>query len=332
MRLSSIRRPNAARRIDANPRVASPGAGPHLALVAVQIIFGTWPIFGKVVLRVLPSTGLVALRVAGAALAFLLLMRLKGRLVIPRRADLARLALYSLLGVLLNQFLFVKGLALSTVINATLLGTSIPVFTLLVSVLLGYEKLSAGAAFGTLIAAVGVVFLVDPLRANFSGDTTLGNFLLVANTVAYGAYIAISQDVFRRYGALTAMTWIFVFASIAAVPFGGYYLSQVALRGIGWDVWLTVIYIILVPTVGAYYLNAWALERVTPSTVAVYIYLQPLIAFAVAPLVLGEAERWGVRHAVATALIFAGVAVVTLRRRRVRVVEELSEHPDALGY
>jgi drug/metabolite transporter (DMT)-like permease len=113
------------------------GIEPHLALVAVQIIFGTWPIVGKIALRALPSTGLVAIRVAGAAAAFLFLLRLRGRLVVPRRGDLARLALYSLLGVVLNQFLYVKGLALSTAVNAALLSTTIPVFTLLVSTLFG---------------------------------------------------------------------------------------------------------------------------------------------------------------------------------------------------
>lgn len=307
------------------------GIEPHLALVAVQIIFGTWPIVGKVALRALPSTGLVAFRVAGAAAAFLLLLRLTGRFKIPERGDLARLALYSLLGVVLNQFLFIKGLSLSTVANATLLGTAIPVFTLLVSTLLGYEKLSLRAALGTLIAAAGVVYLIDPFRADFSGDKTLGNLLLVANTMAYGAYIAISQDVFRRYGALTAMTWVFIIGCVAAIPIGGYQLSNVPLHQLGWTIWLAVVYIILVPTVGAYYLNAWALERVAPSTVAVYIYLQPLIAFALAPLILGAEEQWGVRNFIAAALIFAGVAIVTLRSRS-RVMEDVSEHPDALGH
>jgi drug/metabolite transporter (DMT)-like permease len=307
------------------------GIEPHLALVAVQIIFGTWPIVGKVALRVLPSTGLVAIRVAGAAAAFLLLLRLTGRLNVPKRGDLARLALYSLLGVVLNQFLFTKGLSLSTVANATLLGTAIPVFTLLVSTLLGYEKLSLRTAVGTLIAAAGVVYLVDPFSADFSGDKTLGNLLLVANATSYGAYIAVSQDVFRRYGALAAMTWVFAFGCIAAIPIGGYQLSQVPLQNIGWTIWLAVAYIVLVPTVGAYYLNAWALERVAPSTVAVYIYLQPLIAFAIAPLVLGAEEQWGMRNLIAAAFIFAGVAVVTLRSRN-RVMEDVSEHPDALGH
>jgi drug/metabolite transporter (DMT)-like permease len=307
------------------------GVQPHLALIAVQLMFGTWPIFGKIALRAMPSTVLVTFRVAGATVAFLLLLRLRGPLVVPRRSDLARFALYGLLGIVLNQFLFVKGLELSTVINATLFSTAIPVFTLLVSVLLGLEKLSPRSALGMLIAASGVVFLIDPLRADFSGDKTLGNILLVANTFAFGAYISISQDVFRRYGALTAMAWVFTFGCIVAVPIGGFQLSKAAPLQLDSMTWLAVAYIILVPTVLAYYLNAWALEHVSPSTVAVYIYLQPLIAFAVAPLVLGADEQWNWRTFVSAALIFAGVAVVTLRARS-RVMEEVSEHPDALGH
>lgn len=312
-------------------RTRDTDTGPHLALVAVQVIFGTWPIVGKIALRALPSTGLVAVRVAGAALAFLLLLRLRGRLVLPARADLARLALYGLLGVALNQLLYVKGLALSTAVNAALLSTSIPVFTLLVGALLGYERITTRMVAGTAIAAAGVIYLVGPLRADFSSDKTLGNFLLVANTVAYGAYIALSRDVFRRYGALTAMMWVFAFGFLFTAPVGGFYLAHVELQTLGLGIWLAVAYIVLVPTVGAYYLNAWALERVPPSTVAVYIYLQPLMAFAVAPLVLGDEERWGARNWVAAALIFAGVAVVTLRARP-SVTREASEQPDALNH
>ena len=319
---SSIRNPNSETRNR---------AAPHLALVAVQLIFGTWPIVAKVALRALPSTGLVAFRVAGAAIALLVILRARGRLVVPRRSDLARLALYSLLGVVLNQFLFVKGLALSTVINSALLGTAIPVSALIVAALLRYERLTTRAIVGTLIAAAGVVYLIDPLRADLSGDKTLGNILLVANTVAYGSYIAISQDVFRRYGALTSITWVFVFGCVVAVPFGGYYLADVPLASLSWHVWLAVAYIIIVPTVGAYYLNAWALERVAPSTVAVYVYLQPLVAYAAAPFFLGAEESLNGRTFVAAALIFAGVAVVTLRSRS-RVMADVSEHPDALGH
>src|SRR5215210_3301891 len=315
-----------------NPQSApSNSSGPHVALLAVQVIFGTWPVMGKIALRAVPSTGLVAIRVGGAAVAFVLLLGLRGRLVSPERRDLARLALYSLLGVVLNQFLYVKGLSLSTAVNAALLNATIPVFTLLVGALLGRERLTARVTLGTLAAAAGVVYLIDPLRAELTGDTMLGNLLLVANTFCYGAYLAVSQDIFRRYGALTAMTWLFAIGSIAAVPFGGYHLAQTDLGNVGALVWLVLVYTVLAQTVGAYYLNAWALERVALSTVAVYIYLQPLFAFATAPLLLGAGERLGLRHLVATALIFAGVGVVTLGRRG-RLLEEVSEHPDAVAH
>lgn len=305
-------------------------SGPHFALLAVQVIFGTWPVMGKIALRVVPSAGLVAIRIGGAAVAFLLVLGLRGRLVMPERRDLARLALYSLLGVVLNQFLYIKGLSLSTAVNAALINATIPVFTLLVGALLGKERVTPRVTLGTLIAAAGVVYLIDPLRASLGGDTMKGNLLLVANTFCYGAYLAISQDVFRRYGALTAMTWLFAIGSLAAIPFGGYHLAQTDFGAISLLIWLVLIYTVLVQTVGAYYLNAWALERVSPSTVAVYIYLQPLFAFVVAPLLLGAGERPGLRHAVATLLIFAGVGVVTLGRRG--GFEEVSEHPDALAH
>lgn len=306
-------------------------SGPHVALLAVQVIFGMWPVMGKIALRAVPSTGLVAIRVGGAAVAFLFLLGLRRRLVLPERRDLARLALYSLLGVVINQSLSVKGLSLSTAVNAALINTAIPIFTLLVGALLGRERLTARAALGTLVAAAGVLYLIDPFRASLGGDKTAGNLMLVGNACAYGAYLAISRDVFQRYGALTAITWVFAIGSLAAVPLGGYQLAQTDLRSVGLFIWAVLVYTVLVQTVGAYYLNAWALERVEPSTVAIYTYLQPLFTFATAPLFLGSAESPGLRHAVATLLIFAGVAVVTLGRRR-GFEEEVSDHPDALAH
>lgn len=294
---------------------SSSPAAPHVALLLVQLMFATFPIVGKIALRQLPSTGVVMFRVAGAALAFWCLRGMlsnREREAVQSRNDYLRLALLSLLGVVLNQFMFVKGLELSTVINATLLGVAIPVWTLIVSLVLGRERISLRTTLGILLAMSGVIYLIDPARAEFTSATTLGNILLIANTAAYGAYLALSQSMVNRYGALTVISWIFLFACVAALPVGGYHLAQVSLADVSSGAWMAILYIILVPTVAAYYLNAWALARVPPSIVAAYIYLQPLIAFALAPLVLGE--RLDGRTWTAAALVFAGVAVTTIKR------------------
>lgn len=312
----------------ANTKSTDHWVAPHLALIAVQLIFGTWPIFGKIVLRTVSSNGLVAIRVVGAAIAFLFLKRSLRELINMPRRDLLYLILCSLLGVVLNQFLFVKGLQLTTVINATLLGTAIPVFTLIISITLGYDRLSLRRCFGVLLAAGGVIYLVDPLKAEFSSQTTLGNLLIITNCICYGAYIAISKPLFKRYGALKVITWIFLIGALFSLGPGIYSLKDGQLQNASWTVWLILIYIVLVPTVGAYYLNAWALTRVTPTTVATYIYLQPLIAFALAPWLLNES--WNSRTLIASGLIFLGVFVVT-KRGRSQAAKEVSERPDALA-
>ena len=241
---------------------------------------------------------------------------------------MAWLVVSSLLGVVLNQLLYVKGLSLTTAINATLLSTTIPVFTLAISIALGYDRLSIRHVLGIALAAAGVIYLVDPWRGNFAAQTTFGNILIVTNSFCYGAYIAISRDLFRRYGALNVITWIFLIGAVVTLPIAGYTWSVAGLGAISKGVWLSIAYIILVPTVGAYYLNSWAITRVSPSVVAIYIYLQPLLAFGLAPMILGES--WNSRTIVACVLIFAGVAVVTVRAHS-RAVEEVSETPDALA-
>jgi drug/metabolite transporter (DMT)-like permease len=303
--------------------------GPHLALIAVQILFGTWPIFGKVVLRSMSPSSLTACRLTGAAVAFALLQRKITPLFRMPIKDVLLLALCSMTGVVGNQFLYVKGLSLTTVINATLLSTTIPVFALFVSILLRYDQLSLRRLIGIALAASGVVYLVNPLRADLSAQTTAGNLLIVSNSLLYALYIVISKTLFERYGALNVITWIFLVGSLVTVPVGIYSLRQENLSAIGALVWLTLAFIIIFPTVGAYYLNAWALTKVTPSTVAIYIYLQPLVAFGFAPLFLGE--QWNSRTIIAALLIFAGVAVVT-KRGRSRAIREISEHPDALAH
>jgi len=282
---------------------------PHLALIIVQILFGIWPIFGKIVLRSLSSTSLVCLRLAGAAVLFALLQRRLTPLLRMRLKDIVLLTACSLLGIVGNQFLFVKGLSLTTVINAEILSTTIPVYALATSILLGYERGSRKTLLGVLLSAAGVLYLVNPLNADLSGQTTTGNLLILTNSFLYALYIVISKSLVERYGALNVMAWIFLVGSLITIPVGIYSLQRENLAAITPTVWLFVGFIILFPTVIAYYLNAWALTRVPPSLVAIYIYLQPLIAFGFAPLFLGE--RFSGRTIVAAMLIFGGVALVT---------------------
>ncbi len=287
---------------------------PHIALLAVQVMFGSAPILGKFALTTFPPLAIVGFRVAGAALAFYFLQRLRGDLRLERRSHYLYFALFACFGVIFNQLLFFKGLSLTTATNTSLLAVMIPIFAILVSVVIGNDRLTWLKVFGTILAGCGVVYLIDPANANFSSATTQGDILVLLNSMSYATYVAVSKKLITYYGALKSIAWLFLFASIINVPIGLYSLQAVELSQVNLSAWLALAAIVLFPTIFAYYWNAWALARVEPSVVAVYIYLQPLIGTFLAIFVLGEA--WKPRIFAAMALIFTGVFLVTRKRKR----------------
>jgi drug/metabolite transporter (DMT)-like permease len=286
---------------------------PHVAL-AVQLMFGSAPVLGKAALAAFPPFAIVGFRVGGAALAFYFLQRLRGDLRLEKTSHYVQFAVFACLGVIFNQLLFFTGLSLTTATNSSLLAVTIPVFALLASLIIGGDKLTWRKILGVVLAGCGVVYLIDPARASFSSATTQGDVLIILNSLSYGIYIAVSKRLISHYGALKSIAWLFLFGYIVNVPLGFISLQSIEISRVNNGAWLAAAAIVIFPTILAYYWNTWALARVEPSVVAVYVYLQPLIGTLLAIFILGEA--WKPRIFLAMALIFAGVFLVTRRRQR----------------
>lgn len=284
----------------------------YAALVVVQLCFGTFPVAGKAVLSVIPSVALVGFRVGIAAVILFAIQRIRGNMRLDRTSDYWRMAVFSLLGITLNQLLFVKGLSLTKAINASLVSVTIPIFTVIAGSVIGTERIHKRKAIGILLSAVGVVFLIDPRNASFSAETTIGDMLIVLNSLCYGIYVATSKDVVMRNGAMRSITWIFLFSAIVCIPLGAFSLSTIDVAAVQPLTWLLVFHIAIAATAIPYFLNAWALAKVEPSTVAVFVYLQPVIGFLAAVIILGE--RIGLNFIFAATFIFAGLFLVSRKR------------------
>lgn len=286
---------------------------PYAALLIVQLTFGSLPVIGKVVLAAIPSVAFVGFRVGIAALLMFFFQLYRKRIWLQHKSDYWRFAVLSIFGVILNQLLFIGGLSLTKASNTSLLAVTIPIFAIAVGAIIGTETVRVVKVAGIFLAAAGVVLLIDPRNASFSSETTIGDILIILNSLSYGIYVAVSKDIITRNGALRSIMWIFIFASIVCVPLGAFSLSRVEIGSIEPVVWWLVGYSAIVATVVPYLLNAWALARVSPSTVAAFVYLQPIIGFIMAVIFLGE--RIDLRFAAAAFLVFAGVFLATRRRR-----------------
>jgi drug/metabolite transporter (DMT)-like permease len=299
----------------------------HLVLVVVQLLFASLAVAGRFVLPHFPAGALVCFRVLGAtAVLFLVNAAAGGRWVRDRR-DLFRLAVLGMLGIAANQTLFLYGLQRTTAINATILVTTVPVFTVLGSVLSRREPPSALKFAGIALAGMGTVYLIGPDRISLAPDVALGNALIVLGMLCYAAYFLYSRSVVSRYGPITVSFYVMLFACFGVLPFGLTAWQDIRMSEISGSVWLWVGYIVVFPTILTYLLNIWALQRASSNVVAVYIYLQPLFAAAVAPLVL-TGEHITARAAAAGLAIFAGLALVILaelRQHREIPVEPVGE-------
>jgi drug/metabolite transporter (DMT)-like permease len=282
---------------------------PHIALLAVQLFFGSAPIFGKFALLAFSPYTIVGFRVGGAALAFYFLQRLRGNLQLDCRRDYLVFAGFAVIGIIFNQLFYFTGLSMTTATNASLIAVMIPVFAILISTLIGNDFLTWRKILGTILAAFGVMILINPFKTEFSSGTIWGDLLILLNSLSYAFYVAVSKKMISKYGALKSIAWLFIFGSIVNVPLGFYFLQKLDLAEISAFSWLMALCLVIFPTILAYFWNAWALSRVEPSTVAVYVYLQPLIGFASAVIFLGESLSF--RPVISAMLIFAGVFLVT---------------------
>lgn len=284
----------------------------YLALVTVQVLFGLWPIAAKVLFAALEPLVLATVRTIAAAAVMALLHPLLVRHPVSWRREGWLLPALALLGVVLNQGLFTVGLRYTTAVHATLIITATPVFTYALAVLAGRERLGPRRALGIGLALGGALYLIGLSR--FEGNTrqALGDFLIGLNTIAFAAFLVWSKPLNERYSPFSGITAVFLLGALMFLPVGlaAGMLEQVP-RLTGRQLWVLA-FAILGPTVLTYALNATALRTVPASTVAVFIYLQPVVTALAAWWLLDDPPS--PRIVPAALLVFVGVWLVGRRR------------------
>lgn len=287
----------------------SPRLRLHLALAVVSVCFGAFSVVGKIALgdpRV-PPLALTELRLAGAALAFLAAAAWR-RESWPGRAALGKLAVLALLGTVINQALFLSGLKFTSATEATLLVGSIPLFTYTAGRLLGREQGSLGKWLGLALALGGITLLFLVRGFRLEHEHLLGDTLILINCLSYSMYLVFARPVLRGLPSVRAMAVIFLFGALEFAPLGLVPLARIPWGELSSRTLYALAFVLVFPTIIAYFLNLWALKRAGASLVAIYVLLQPLVTASLAvfpPL----NERPGLGLLAAGVLILSGLLV-----------------------
>lgn len=276
------------------------------ALIAVQILFGVNYLASKSVVSAMSPAAWASLRTLGA-FAVLAAVALIGRRKLPSLRDTGLLAVAGLFGVVLNQGLFLEGLSRTTVGRSALICSLIPTFVLLFSLIARQEQLTWRKGLGFLCGMAGVLVLLEVDRFRFDHRYLAGDLLTLANAASYGVYIVFSRRLMARNDPLGATAVVFFFGAAGMYLYGGAEIWRTPAAVFTPGMVAVMVYVVLGATVTTYFLNLWAVKRVQATRVAIFIFLQPVIAVVLGVLFRGEEVT--LRFGAATALVFLALVL-----------------------
>lgn len=285
-----------------------------LALIAVSIATLIYGLNFTIAKEVMPTYvkpfGFILIRVLGATVIFWLIsLFFKSEKI--DQADYKKILIASFFGVALNMLSFFKGLSLTTPISASVMMVMSPIMVLIFSSILIKKSIGKQRIVGVFIGLAGTILLITYGNSANSSSTNnnWGNFLVFVNAASYGLYLVLAKDLIAKYHPITFIKWFYLFGLILVIPFGYNELAEVNWQNMPTNIYWNIGYVVVFTSCITYLFNLYGLSKLKPTTVSVFIYLQPVIATIYALLV--GSDSLNLVKICATFLIFLGVYLVT---------------------
>ena len=285
-----------------------------IALILVSIatlIYGvTFTIAKDVMPLYIKPYAFILLRVSGATAIFWIVgLFVKSQKI--AKQDYKKIILASFFGIALNMLCFFKGLSLTSPISASVMMVTSPIMVLIFSSILLKENIIKRKIIGVFVGLIAVVLLIVYGNSGDTTDTdsTLGNFLVFVNAASYGLYLVLVKKLISKYNPITFIKWFYLFGLLLVIPFSFSEFTEISWTSMPSDIYLKVGFVILFTTCITYLFNIYGLSKLKPTTVGVFIYLQPVIATIFA-LSMGSDSLSFIKIG-ASVVIFSGVYLVT---------------------
>lgn len=285
-----------------------------LGATFVSIVYGaTFTLAKDVMPEHVQPYGLILIRVLGACLLFWLVSLFVKQQKIHLK-DFPRIMAVAFFGVALNQLTFFKGLTYTSPISGAVIMVTAPIIVLILSSILLKERISFKKTIGVLIGLTGAsVLILYGKSIDSSSNAAWGNFLVFINAASYGCYLVLVKPIAAKYSPLTFIKWIYTFGLIYVLPFGFSELSVVNWSTMPTIIYLEIGYLVVFASFLTYLVNLSAIKILKPSTVSVFIYLQPLFATIIA---IGlQKDSLNEIKIISAVLIFIGVFLVTRKSK-----------------
>jgi drug/metabolite transporter (DMT)-like permease len=290
-------------------------------IVLASVCFGTsGPLVKPTMDAGLSPQQVASFRIAVAAVLLLAFVAVtRPALLKVRRGDLPLLVGYGLVGVAAVQLLYFAAVSRIPIGVAMLLEFTAPVLVALWVRFVRRVVLPARMWVGTTLALLGLAMVAEVwqgLRLD-----ALGLMFGIGAALCAAAYFLIGERAVGTFAPLGLVTWGMVIGAmgiaVLAPPWSlpGDVLGAATRFG-GWDVpvWALLVTCAVVSTALAYLFSISALRLLPANVVSVLALCEPIVATALAWLMLGQALT--LVQVAGAAVLLAGATVVQLASRR----------------
>ena len=288
---------------------------PLLAATVATTIYGLNHTIAKMVMPIyIGSLGLVLLRVLGATIIFWTIgLFFKSKPI--EKKDRFTIIKCGLFGMSINIAAFIAGLDYSTPVNSSILIIISPIFVVILSFFIFRNKINLLKILGIIMGFIGALILILNADSNSSvgRNIPLGNFLFIVNSISYAYYLIIVKPMAQKYDLITLFKWLFLIGLIFNFPLG---INQ--FTDVNWsslpvkEAILPMAFVVICTTVMTYFLNGYALSKITSTEVAVFMYLQPIIGIVFA--IFTKSDTISLTIIIASILIFIGVYLTSVMK------------------
>lgn len=226
---------------------------------------------------------------------------------ITSRDWLGLLAL-GLVGHVGYQYLFVGGLALTTVANSSLLLAATPVVIAVLSALMGQERIGRLHWAGAALSLAGIYVVVGHGMA--AGASFRGDAMMAGAVCCWAIYTLGARYLMVRHSPVGVTGISMAIGTLFYVPLVWSNVRAVAWTAVTIQTWIALVYSALFALCVAYTIWYVAVREIGSARTSVYSNLIPIVAMLTAVLFLGE-------HLTATRILGAAAVLVGVALTRV---------------
>ncbi|CNG04836.1 EamA/RhaT family transporter [Yersinia massiliensis] len=281
----------------------------HLQMLGFTALLGGSFIASATISTTLPPMVITWMRYAIASLLFIVLMVVQRRLKRPTYRDLGRYTLISLPPLLYFACMIIS-LQTTSALNSSALYTTVPLMSLIMSMVLIKAKSTWPVLIALLMGILGALLII------FKGDLSQvlqlslipSDYFFLFGCLGMALNPIVVKKLHRGEQALVLTGWSLICATVLLTAFVVFQLPEIEWRHISIITWSGILYLATFATALSFFLFQKACVVLPPAKVSGYVYLIPL-SVIITNMLLGQVIQW---REIASGAILVIIAMVIL--------------------